>query len=322
MILYKLLIDYYSKAQGMYQKGLRIPLEVVRRLLIFMGDPSFRTTIRGKEILLPASHKLPIYVADHPLYDTLPGRITDFLRERDGYISMIDIGANVGDTILTCSPHAGDQFIAVEANPHFMKYLRENTSHLKHVVLLEAYCGSGIVTDVKVQIAADGGTARVSIQEEGLTLPRKSLDTILSEYPQFTNVNFIKIDTDGGDFDVLRSGRNSLAQYKPTILFECDVFGNINYVDELVELLNFLWSSGYSTAIVYDNLGYLFDVVNLDDPSSLKYALFYQMNSRLGYFDFLVLKRKDSEEFLKTETNFFIRQTSDLQIAARRALEL
>ncbi len=322
ILFYKLVLNIYSRSAGVAKKGLRIVLEILRRLLITLGDPHFRTLVHGKDLILPVSHKLPIYLADYPLYDSLPARISAFLRERDGYLCMIDIGANIGDTILACHAREDDQFLAVDANMRFIQCLRENTITLKDLVILEAYCGSGADSNVNVQIATSGGTARVSIQKAGPVLPRKSLDMIFNEYPQYDKVNFLKIDTDGGDFDILLSGQRSLRKYKPTILFECDVFGNRNYVDEFMNAINFLSTAGYSTALVYSNIGYLFDIVDLEHPTSFRYILFYQLISKFGYYDLLILKPEDAAEFIKRETSFFIQQTSDGEVAARRALEI
>src|SRR5258705_12629919 len=103
IFLFKLLLSVYEKAGKQERKVIRLALELIRRILIRLGDPPYSTEIRGKRIILPISHKLPIHIADFPLYDTLPARIANYLRSRDGTLIMVDVGANVGDTIVSCS---------------------------------------------------------------------------------------------------------------------------------------------------------------------------------------------------------------------------
>src|SRR5215208_5211608 len=201
IFLFKLLLYRYEKAGKQEKKVIRLPLELIRRILIWLGDPPYSTEIRGKRLVLPISHKLPIYVADFPLYDTLPVRVADYLRSRDGALMVVDIGANVGDTILACSTATvDDRFLGVEANPEFVRYLEKNLGHMEGVVLVEAFCHSGSDKQTYVHVESVGGTARVIEANDGFALAKKTVDQILTEHLEFKNFNFLKLDTDGSDF--------------------------------------------------------------------------------------------------------------------------
>ena len=39
---------------------------------------------------------------------------------------------------------------------------------------------------------------------DGYALPKKTVDEIFTGYPEFRNFNFLKLDTDGNDFDILK----------------------------------------------------------------------------------------------------------------------
>src|SRR5688572_30575126 len=116
------LFQAYFRSAGIKHLILHILLELIRRCLMKLGDPAYKVVIKGKELLLPSSHKLPFYIAEYPFYDTLPGRLSTYLRDKDGYLSMIDVGANVGDTILSCYERDDDCFLAIEADPGFIRY--------------------------------------------------------------------------------------------------------------------------------------------------------------------------------------------------------
>lgn len=54
---------------------------------------------------------------------------------------MIDIGANIGDTIAACFAEPTDRFLAIEPDPHFLHYLRKNCATIENCTALEVLCG-------------------------------------------------------------------------------------------------------------------------------------------------------------------------------------
>lgn len=305
--LFKAILSIYRKSGRQKKKVIRLVLEGVRRLLIWLGDPAYTIDIRGKRLVLPVSHKLPIYIADYPLYDTLPARIADYLRTRDGMLLMVDVGANVGDTILACSKDkdkSSDGFLAVEANPEFVRYLKRNASDLEGFVPVEAFCHSGNEKQTSVRIDSVGGTASITEMPEGLTLPKRTLDEILTQHSKFRNFNFLKLDTDGNDFEVLKGSPKSISASRPIILMECYASGNANYVDDVLHTITSLAKAEYKTVIVYDNLGNYFCTFPADDPAFFLNALAYQIISEFGYYDLLFLSEKDLG-FVQKEKEFF-----------------
>ncbi len=322
--LYKALLSVYEKAGKQERKVIRLFLELTRRLSIWFGDPSYSINIREKRMVLPVSHKLPIHILDFPLYDTLPTRITDYLRTRDGALTMVDVGANVGDTILLCNRGASDdRFLGVEANPQFVRYLKWNTSDLKGFLLVEAYCHSGDEEQVYVRIESAGGTARLLEAAGGVSVSKKTLDEIINENPDFNNFNFLKLDTDGSDFDILTGSQKSIRASLPIILMECDVFGNVDYFDDVLNAIGSLAKIGFSTVIVYDNFGNYFSTFPVSDPSPFLDAIAYQVTSEFGYYDLLFLSEKDAD-FVQSEKEFFAHYADQkgLSVILRKALRI
>src|SRR5687768_2322931 len=89
-----------------------------RRMLIkLLGDPPCSMPIHGRDLQLPLSHDLPIYLRNHPFYDRLPGRLSDHIHDKYGFLKCIDVGANIGDSIVAFNRHADDVFLAIEPNP-------------------------------------------------------------------------------------------------------------------------------------------------------------------------------------------------------------
>lgn len=322
--IYKFLLAWYENTNGHGKKVVRFFLEVVRRYGIWLGDFSCTLDVRGKQMVMPVSHKLPIYVAQFPLYDTLPARVSDYLRSRGTDLVMVDIGANIGDTILGCYDISrSERYLGVEANPEFIPYFNQNTKDLPGVFLSETFCYSGSEEQGLINIQSSGGTARLMEADEGVSIIKKTLDDIILEHPGFDNFNFLKIDTDGNDFKILRGGIKSIGANLPIILLECDIFGNVNYIDDVIDAINSLAGLGYSAVLVYDNLGNLFLQFRVEDLSLFLDALAFQIISGFGYYDLLFLCEKDLD-FTRIEKEFFIRYCEKKGMAAtlKKAMSL
>jgi len=237
---------------------------------------------------------------------------------------MVDVGANVGDTILACARDIDtDRFLGVEANPKFVPYLKKNTKDLKGFVLVEAFCHSADETQTQVRIESSGGTARVMEVKNGLAIPKRTLDEILAEHREFINFNFLKLDTDGNDFSILKGAKKSIGVSQPIILMECDVFENAGYVDDVLYALDSLAKAGYSTVIVYDNFGYYFCTFRARDPSLFLEAIAHQLASEFGFYDLLILCEEDVG-FVRSEKEFFSHYAGrkGLSAAMRKALRI
>jgi Methyltransferase FkbM domain len=151
-----------------------------------------------------------------------------------------------------------------------------------------------------------------------------SLAAIIKANPTYENFNFLKIDTDGYDFEVLEGAKEYIKRNLPTILFECDFSHNVRYVEDFVEAMTFFKEAGYSSILVYVNVGYLFGKFALVDMSNIKYMLLYHLTSRFGYFDVLVMREENMHSFVESEISYFINSIPNetVQRTARAAAAL
>jgi len=140
---------------------------------------------------------------------------------------VIDVGTNVGnhaiyfDRIMKCS-----HVICFEPNPDAIALLRENVrmnqAHAIDLTHLELGVGRG-KGRAKIMVPQDHnlGSATLSKfdddQEEGIVVD--ALDNILSDSP---HIDFIKIDTEGMELEVLAGAAQLIARYRPTVLVEVE----------------------------------------------------------------------------------------------------
>ena len=280
-----------------------------RKFLIkIFKDPICKLAVHGRILYLPLSHQLPFYLRQCPLYDRLPQRIGAFLHENQDSFNCIDVGANIGDTIAAFYPNQNDRFIAVEPNPNFSRFLLRNWGDNENVAVVSDVCSSSN-DQSNFTIQEQEGTATILHTKSGKSMEKKTLDTILDNNVHIKNVDILKIDTDGHDFEVLKGARKLLAANLPIVLFECDPFENINYVQECIDALNYFNESGYKNFLLYDNLGNLMGLYSLNDLTSFKNLLFHQLVNGRYYFDILVMKDDDIFVFHRNELEFFMMQT-------------
>ena len=300
-IVYK---QYLAHSKGIRK---RIWFYVREALIKLLNDPICSLPIHGRSLKLPLSHLLPDFLRLHPFYDQLPQRISEFIHQKQGHLSCIDVGANIGDTIAAFYKKDTDTFLAIEPNPKFNKLLAENWGWNKNIILVSDICSSDSCEST-FTIQEKEGTASVLQTENGLKMCKRSLDEIVNAYPSMANANVIKIDTDGHDFEVIAGANRLLSQNLPAVLFECQPSENTtNYVEDCLSALNFFKETGYNYFLVYDNFGHLMGRYSLSDLSPFKNLLFFQLTRPFLYqFDILVMKDEDVFQFYQEETVYFV----------------
>ena len=275
-----------------------------RTLIKIFDDPPCTLPLHGRELRLPLSHALPLYIQAFPNYDRLPTRISSYIRQRKRSLCCIDVGANVGDSIASFYQNDMDSFLAVEPNPHFRKFLISNWGENQNIIPMAVVCTSNSGPGY-FELAQKNGTTSIRQTEHGCSMISQSLDDLVVQNPAFRKANVIKIDTDGYDFDVISGAKELISRNQPVVLFECDAFGNINYVEDCLSSLAFFASNGYEHLLLYDNLGNFLGRHSLADLQAFKNLLFYQLTGKRCYFDILLMGEEDLGPFFWLEIDHF-----------------
>ncbi len=151
--------------------------------------------------------------------------------------TCIDVGANIGIKSLFLSRHIKDgRVMAIEANPAVANILEKN---------IKGNCAD----NVTIKVCAigennglskfEGGSAygHLSSNENGIEVSVLTLDTALREIG-ITNFDFIKIDVEGNEFQIIRSSMDIIDKNQSLVMFEFNswcllAFGNNNPLDFL-----------------------------------------------------------------------------------------
>lgn len=238
--------------------------------------------INGYKLLLPYSHPLMFINRFYPLYDLFIGDLAKIIPD-DQYV--IDVGANVGDSILRMfSNNPSLTYIGFEPISCFFDFANINLSAGNKIcsekINLYKY---SVGTSDSSSFSVSNGTARKSDSQIGHR--QISLDKFFSK--SYSRCGLIKVDTDGFDWDVLKSAHNLISNDLPFLFFEVQIDSEVHYQSYL-EQINCLFQLGYYFSI-FDNLGNFIchckDFLSvLNFLQLLKMAPVYPF--KIPYFDF------------------------------------
>jgi len=274
------------------------PLRVaneLRGLFARHGDPPIRYTIGGKTLSLPVSHDLPYLLAQHPDYGGQLPRLARLLVEETPDAAFVDIGANVGDTAALLREACFAPVLCIEGSPAFFPFLEENLRAIgPDLVAEKTLIGSGS-DRLPGQLSHQHGTAGLSPDPSGGSLPAETLDAVLARHPRFSSPRLVKIDTDGLDCPIVLAHLPLWKRIRPVLSLEYDPF----FADPRAPqsaIFERLRELGYDRVAVHENIGDYLLTLRLDDRAALE-DLDAWLTGRGGlrYADLTFFHRDDAE---------------------------
>lgn len=186
-----------------------------------------------------------------------PGAFKIFDKFLDKDHSYIDIGSYVGPSVLYASQLTKHCF-AIEPDPIAFQELKNNielNKHLKPHITLSNYCISNSIGLTKLFVHAEklehGGGSGSSTIYRGYNNFWEVQTTTIPQFIQslsITDCNFIKIDIEGAEFEVIPSMSDYLKNHKPTLLLEI----HLMYVKDPVTKLDMLFQTLDFYDYIYD----------------------------------------------------------------------
>lgn len=280
--------DHFSGIKFHFYYGLHNYL-----LRYYKGE--YETTVHGAMMTMPAEHLLPVYVAMNPLQEKPVIDIAESIRQRDGFLHLIDIGANIGDTILVIDQRVTiDKVLAIEGSDRFYPYLERNAKRLKSAAgcTLEKIYLSDIPGQKNVAKSEDYGTGSLKVDPKGELYNFTTLDELITSKHPAVNWNLIKLDTDGFDFMIMRGARNFLSSSKTSVFFEFDPDSHRARNEDPIDIFSFLKSCGFTTLTFYNNWGEKVITLTPDDHNVIGQLIDYNTTYHRFHFDILAVKDK------------------------------
>jgi len=293
----------YSQLLAAKRHSVHRVLEVVLPHLTKIWDPEVRTRVRKSTLAMPLSHRLPLNVALHPHYDTLLPRLGGMLYARRGSFTMIDVGANIGDTARLTADEVPAAILCVEPEPQFFHLLEKNTRSYPEIARVNTALGDGGASAEAVKLNRDISGSAIIESGNGV-----SLDTVLLQYPTFANADVLKIDTDGYDFTVIRGASGLLTQARPLIFFEHSPEHCVKVAKEdPLAVFAYLKTKNYVYHMIYDSQGHLIGLFHYDHIEAIEQLLFYARATGKFYdiLSFPLEQAAFADAFFRSERAYF-----------------
>ena len=238
--------------------------------------------IGSRIMVLPPEHPLSMWTSLYKDYDNF---LPKLVKEMSSNESIIDIGANVGDTLFRfIDTNSKPNYFSIEADQYFFKYLKKNKGLLEkdiqdRVTLINELVGNNL----KGHLTQKSNLGSKFLVESPDGLETKSLDKIIID-GNIQNIKLIKVDVDGYDYNVLLSAMNEIKKNKPSLFFE---YMSLNKT-EYIELIKKLYEIGYSEWTIINNYGSaifekkhykdVLDYINLEKNSKIIIDIYCETN--------------------------------------------
>jgi FkbM family methyltransferase len=276
----------------------------LRSAALRVHDPIVAYRLNGRSLALPLSHDLPNNRRVAPIYGDNLRRLCEFLRERRGRLTMIDVGANVGDSWVLSSPAKDDRYLLVEASERWSRLLERNATGASGVTRVRAMV-SDRCERVSATVVVEQGNGRIEIGgRDAREIETITVDALVERHPEFARADLLKVDVEGWDARVLRGASTLLRTARPVLFFEHDPSG----AGEDDRVFHELADLGYRRFLFYDHRGFLAAVVGAGEWERVADLDAYATQLEHYYYDVCVFHADHAElpdAFLVAERGFY-----------------
>ena len=259
----------------------------------------FRPVVRrvqGVELVLPWSHRLPDYAAWDPEYGQNLVELARLLAA-SGPLTVLDVGANIGDSAVQILNAADGRVLCIEADRAYLDFLHRNVDRDPRVHVVEALLtvdGSESGTTA----VRTGGTTRFVEGAGADAMPTVSPTALRAGHPDFERLRLAKSDTDGYDVSLIPAIAEAWRDAPPVLFFEYDPYLTRLAGLDPAAVWPRLAELGYDEVAVWDNGGHVVGRTTVDRIADQARVLDDVPHGRArsrAYWDVAVVHRDDAE---------------------------
>lgn len=267
-------------------------LRGLRRFRLAFSDPTVNFCIGKYRLRLPLSHELPFYRKLFSEYALNLGRVSFYTARKYPDLRMIDIGANVGDSVAIVRMFIEIPILCIEGEPHFFKLLAENTEHIPGIELEQTFVGAEGDSVRAIQVAR--GNAQIFLGTDPGDARISTLGIALACHPHFSTAKLVKLDAEGFDCKIIAAERKRLKSNKPVLFFEyypscCQLAGH-----DPLSTFPLLSEMGYSTLLIYRNTGRYVVSLKAHQTFAIQHLHSCLVESR-GFCDIVAFHNEDDD---------------------------
>ncbi len=197
---------------------------------------------------------------------------TKFLKKiiKPGHI-VLDVGANMGWYSIHFSKWVGQsgKIFAFEPVPEIYEELTSNINlnFCQNIIVFNCALGNqneSVLFNVSDFEGGSGASSENLKFGKEIKVSKRKLDDVMNEQ-NLDNIDFLKIDIEGGELNMLKGAEKLIEKYKPKLLLEivdihCDRF---QYLPE--DVCNFLFNKGYDGFYIGNEHSKKLNDINIDE---------------------------------------------------------
>ena len=253
----------------------------------------------GKFIIEMPGYNVQIHNYRHdPEMNSQLGRLAACVAQKHPQLTVIDIGANVGDTIAIIKSIIDVPVIGIEGDDISYSFLERNTVQFRDVTILKQFLGEKKESR-PVAFEKSGWNTTILLPEQSdKSISLQTLDEALTEKGLMTrNLKLLKIDTEGFDTIILRGAHEMIKQHHPAIYIEFNR-NNMEAINEDgLSTLFSLEAEGYRSVIFFDNNGRYLTTLDINQHEIISNLYNYTDEEKSGipYYDLCLFHESDPE---------------------------
>ncbi|MBV9988528.1 MAG: FkbM family methyltransferase [Chitinophagaceae bacterium] len=233
-----------------------------------------------------------------PQVNSQLGRLSACIAAKYPELTVIDVGANVGDTIAVIKTAMDLPVIGIEGDDISYKFLERNTRQFSGVTIIKEFLGEKKQT-LKVELEKGGwNTTLVPSETTGKELTLRTLDEVLSASGLADrSLKLLKVDCEGFDTIIIRGATSLLQQHRPVIYFEYNKSNMDAIKEDGFSTLLSLEQYGYHSVILFDNKGRFLLNIDMAQRELLRQLHHYadENDSEIAYYDVCLFHDSDKD---------------------------
>jgi FkbM family methyltransferase len=246
----------------------------------------------------------------YPDLNSQLGRLAGIIFQKYPGMTVIDVGANVGDTISILKSTVDVPVIGIEGDDVSFNYLQKNVAQFSNVYVIKTFLGEK-TQDAKVNMDKTGWNNTLIPDAGGdQHISFKSLDdVIMSEGFSNVETKLLKVDVEGFDTIVLRGATAIIQKNKPVLFFEYNRKSMKMINEEGLPTIMSFAEFGYTKIIFFDHKGTLVLATSMQNNEVITYMQNYISSEKnlLAYYDICIFHEDDeeiAEDFLVKERKY------------------
>ena len=252
------------------------------------------------------NHLLSDYQEDCPMFSRIIpylGELAEELRREQGVI--VDLGANVGDTVAALIKHTNAVVLCIEPTDEYYHLLNKNLFVMnarERIRTIQAFISN---KKKNYQAIVSGGGTAVQQESSQSTIPTFSLPEVFAQCDiTLDQVALIKTSTSGNDAGAVLSLGDSLREMNPVFYIETDMSMTADravldsQLDAYLQMDDYLAAHDYEVCFIFDNFG---NLLCKGTPETMKYIHRYMYRMAMGksnrtfYYLYVLACRKELE---------------------------